>query len=539
MSRMIMALLGQIAPGASRPSAPIAEDDAFTVVAGTGPWEFALWRNDDVFGGPGKYAITSDSGPGTATIDTDTGVLTLTEAGDDDFTLEPVDPTISTADRIAITVGTTEQQTWECYGWGVGSAADAATVAPLIAGSSTRTQALFADLATKVLRLNNPQQSGFVANCKPLTDYAATQGVDRILATGYVWQNINGGGSFTPTLLADAVHAAISGGIPITHVTLQNEPDGGPGNGPPGGYAAVLRAHHIELRNRLNTLGRTSVKVLGLEWAHFDALSNGAVDEYAVLSGAPENLVANGTVAHGAGHIYADGPATDVYNDRWGSTPAGRVAGIWSCETGTASSPAAQARAASGLNNGTSAEIFHQGHADAHDTPGSFDDSQKLLRLDGAKQSWWGGMSVLFRDLPRGSIFYHCTSGDRPTGLAVGPATHMYRRDQGSLGSPSGQFYPRIQMAAARRPDNSWVILGVNSTDGAGSLGPNNLAACYPAATLQITVTMPVLSGSSMSFTTRRASKAGTITSGTLDMVNGVIRFTVEPGETISLVGSP
>jgi hypothetical protein len=149
------------------------------------------------------------------------------------------------------------------------------------------------------------------------------------------------------------------------------------------------------------------------------------------------------------------------------------------------------------------------------------------------KQPYHAAMSVLFRDLMRGSIFRLCTSNDRPAGLAEQAADKMYRRNQGSLGSATN-VYPRIQMAAAKRPNLSWIILGVNTTDGAGNT--SGLTACYPGESLQMTTTITELAGMDSVLTTRRASKAGTITTGTANMINGVVRFTLAAGETISLI---
>jgi hypothetical protein len=424
----------------------------------------------------------------------------------------PIESINPAAQQIAITVAAGERPNWDGYGFGLGKPAEAFAARDLYTSFAAT---LFDDLDTKVIRLHNPQEAGFVANCKPVVDLALSKGVDRILATGYVWRAVNEGSTnYSPTSLANFTASAIAGGIPITHVCLQNEPDSNAPNYPPNGIAVDLVPDHIELRNRLDALGLSAVEIIGLEWAHFGGSGE---DEYDRLNAA--GLIP-GTVGLGAGHCYKDCPANGLYDSRWLT----KGLPLWSTETGNAGSPNCQARFVAALNHGAAVEIHHIGLSLG--TRG--DTSQFLMLGNGETQLYYGGVRVISEAIPRGTVFRLCRSSDRPEGLSTTFADRMIRN--------GGRFNPRIQVAAGRKSDDRWVIVAVNATEGTEDKGSSFLGAHYASATLQITTTVAEMAGQARVFKTRRASQTGTITtSATKNMQDGVIRFTLVAGETIAL----
>jgi len=60
----------------------------------------------------------------------------------------------------------------------------------------------------------------------------------------------------------------------------------------------------------------------------------------------------------------------------------------------------------------------------------------------------------------------------------------------------------------------------------------------YAALTQQLTVTIPLLAGTDATFTARRAAQTADAMSGpsTVNMIDGVLRFTLAPAETIGMV---
>ena len=427
----------------------------------------------------------------------------------------PIEPINGSAEQIAINVGSSPRQTWIGAGWGCGGTSHAAGTTSLVNAHEAQ---LFTELNTKVIRVHNPQTASFVSAYKPISDLAVSRGVDIILATGYV-----AAAGSTPTALANAIDAAIDAGIPITHCSLQNEPDGNPNNEMANNDIVPW---HSELRNRLDTLGRQSVKIIALEWAHFpNSGSSRGSTEFDLLDAA--GLAGPGeAVFAGAGHCYRDCPAPAGYGDRWLTVGSA----LWSCETGNAGSPNAQARFAAALNHGAAVEIFHIGQSSSSSDG---DLSQKLVQHNGTRQPYQPAYGVISRALQRGTVFRLCTSDDRPSGLPVTTADRMIR-------DSSSQFNPRIQVAAGRRIDGRWSIVAVNATQGASDNPTSFLNGSYKAATLQMTVTVAELAGLDRTFAAERASSGGTLSGpSTVNLKNGVTRFTLSAGETISLVQNP
>jgi hypothetical protein len=427
----------------------------------------------------------------------------------------PLEPIDDSAGQIAISVGSSPRQTWIGAGWGCDGISQAPAAAPLVDAHDAQ---LFTELNTKVIRVHNPQATNFVSAYKPISDIALSRGVDTILATGYV-----AAADSTPTALADAIDAAIVAGIPITDCSLQNEPDGNPNNQMPNGDIVPW---HAELRSRLDALGRQSVRIIAIEWAHFPngSTSRGSV-EFDLLHAAglagPDNAV-----HAGSGHCYRDCPAPAGYDARWLTVGSG----LWSCETGNAGSPNAQARFAAALNHGAAVEIFHIGQSNS---PGDGDLSQKLVRHDGTRQPYQPAYGVISRALQRGTVFRLCTCDDRPAGLPVTTADRMVR-------DGSSQLNPRVQVAAGRRSNGRWSIVAVNATQGAADSPSSFLGGAYKAATLQLTVTVAELAGLDRTFAAERASSSGSLSGpSTVNLQNGVTRFTLAAGETISLVENP
>ena len=426
--------------------------------------------------------------------------------------IEPVD---DRAAPIAVSVGSSPRQTWIGAGWGCDGIGQAPAAAPLVDAHEAQ---LFTELNCQVIRVHNPQSPDFVSAYKPISDIALRRGVDVILATGYV-----AAADSTPTALAEAIDAAIIAGIPITHCSLQNEPDGNPNNRMPD---SDIVPWHVELRSRLDALGRRSVRVIGLEWAHFPnrSASRGAT-EFDLLHAAglagPDNVV-----AAGAGHCYRDCPAPAGYDERWLTVGSA----LWSCETGNAGSPSAQARFAAALNHGAAVEIFHIGQSNS---PDDGDPSQKLVRHDGTRQPYQPAYGVIARALERGTVFRLCTCDDRPPRLPPTTAERMIRDSSSALN-------PRLQVAAGRRVDGRWAIIAVNATQGAADRPSKYLGGAYQAVTLQLTVSVAELAGLDRTFSVERASASGLLGErSAVNLKDGVTRFTLAAGETIGLVEDP
>ena len=419
----------------------------------------------------------------------------------------PIEAINGSADQVAIAVGTTTRQTWDGFGWGAGAPSDVPSLTPYVDNSPNVTR-LFADLGTRVLRLVDPTYPDFVTIHKPLVDICVANDVDRIMALGFM-----ASGGYSATTLANAVDAAMTAGIPFTHVNLQNEPDGNPGNTM---TPAEIVAGVQELRARLNTLGRSAVKITGCEWAKF---SQGNLSEFDALNAA--GLIP-GTVVTGAGHCYKGCPTNQDYDDRYFTLASTRVTGLWSGETGGGGVPHTGARFVSGLNHGLSVEVHHAGQSPF---AGNI---QCLVNPDGSVMPQWGQYRIMTPLLTAGTIFRLCTSNDAPAGLSAIAAQRMLRT--------FGSYNPRINTACAKRPDGRWVFIAVNTTQGAGEVS-NFLSAHYPGALIQVTATIPELSGVNAVWTTQRCSSAGTVTTGaTINMQSGVMRFTLDEAESISLL---
>ena len=203
-----------------------------------------------------------------------------------DLELEEVNNLLPAADRITNTVATTPRQAWHGFGWGLGDAAY--DVRTLIDANKEQ---LFADLNTKVMRINHPGKPGQSTVGKGTVDIGVENGVDTVLSTGYLWRIQNDGTpTYSATTMASEIDALMDGGMLITHATIQNEPDGNDNNPPtpetPSSVIPVLNAAYNELRDELDARGRSSVKLYGCEWAHNSGSAQLSEQEYDTLNAA-------------------------------------------------------------------------------------------------------------------------------------------------------------------------------------------------------------------------------------------------------------
>ena len=80
------------------------------------------------------------------------------------------------------------------------------------------------------------------------------------------------------------------------------------------------------------------------------------------------------------------------------------------------------------------------------------------------------------------------------------------------------------------------MIVAVNATEGS-DLATKFLNGHYAAALLQMTVTVAELAGQDRIFSAERATSGGGVSGPTtVNMINGVTRFTLSAGETIAMV---
>ena len=456
-----------------------------------------------------------------------------------DLVLEAVN---GSALQVTNTVGTTDRQAWHGFGWGLGvPTVDARTVI------NNNIPELFDQLGTTVMRFNSPNDAAQPTIGKGTVDIGVANGVDTVLATGYYWrhQNTNVPG-YTPTQMANEIDSLMDGGMLITHCCLQNEPDGHVDNSPPhptqpgvlanpDGVIPLLVARNNELRNRLNTLGRSAVKIYGIEWAHNSGIGQYSEQEYDALNAA--GLIPS-VVAFGGGHNYHDCPTNTQYDSRWLTKTSGGlpVSGIISSETGNmdttvAGEPHWGARCIAAMNHGSIMEVAHIGPST------STDNSQTLVNSAGTVSTAQLQARVIFGaqpngdiTIPRGSRFRLVTSTDAPPGLNTTFAQRMIRNN--------GDRFPRLNSACCLRLDGRWTFVCCNTTIDSDDFNPF-LGAHYGAQTIQVTVTIPdLVAADDQTWSARRCSRNGVLSSQTVNQHDGQIRFTLGPGETIGMISS-
>ena len=478
-----------------------------------------------------NYVVTTSGGSDTGTLSGTIAAYVAPVGGS-------LEPTNGSAEQVTISVAQTPRQAWYGFGFGLADPGGSQLIHPYMVQYADR---LFDELGTTVLRLNTP-----ALRYKPSVVFGLSRGVDMIICTGYIaaWRNSATGvtghpandysqptyapGVYSPTLFADDVKYAIDNGIPITHVCIQNEPDGNPDNllnpADPDDLTLVV-SWNQELRARLNAIGLSTVKIFGLEWAHFGSNNIiGGLNEYDVLDAA--GLIP-GTVMAGGGHCYGDCPTLSIWDNRWMTKMGASGQGLFSPETGSSGNPNRGARFLAGLNHGVSVECQHYSVTVA---AGSEPFQQALIGTDGVRRPWHAQCRIIANTLIRDSRFRLCTSSDRPPGLSVGNATYMLRN--------FSSYNPRIQASVAKRPDNQWAIMACNATEGTVDEVTVFLNAHYKSALIQLTVNMPELAGQNLTFAAQRCNVGGTISTQTVNMVDGVARFTMPAGDTIAMVSN-
>ena len=449
-----------------------------------------------------------------------------------DLVLEAVN---GSALQVTNTVGSTARQAWHGFGWGLGvPTVDARTVI------NNNIPELFDQLGTTVMRFNSPHDAAQTTIGKPTVDIGVAHGVDTVLATGYLWRVQNGGEpTYSATIMANEIDALMDAGMLITHATVQNEPDGHVDNAPtpgdPDSVIPLLVASNNELRNRLNTLGRSAVKIYGIEWAHNSGIGQYSEQEYDALNAA--GLVPS-VVAFGGGHNYHDCPTNTQYDSRWLTKTSGGlpVSGIISSETGNMDTTAAGephwgARCIAAMNHGSIMEVAHIGPST------STDNSQTLVNSAGTPSGAQLQARVIFGaqpngdiTIPRGSRFRLVTCNDRPSGLNTTFADRLIRNN--------GDRFPRLNSACCERPDGRWTFVCCNTTIDSDDFNPF-LGAHYGAQTIQVTVTIPdLVAEPDRTWSARRCSRNGVLSSQTVNQHDGQIRFTLAPGETIGMISS-
>ena len=466
--------------------------------------------------------------------------------------LEAVNTNLPTSDRITNTVDSTPRQSWWGFGWGLG-----------VPSSDIRQEAaqwadrLFDELGTKVLRFNGPDDALQPTLGKETVDVGVDNGVDTVIATGYwarrryteVNEPPGGTATYTPTNLANDIDALMDLGMLITHACLQNEPDGAPQGLPKNalvepstGVPYDMRAKYNEFRTALNARSRNNVHIIGCEWAHFN---NPGMGEYDTLNAAPTMIPS--ILGYGAGHCYHDCPTNNDYDSRWmtKAAPTGGLPlatnGMWSTETGSMGMPHWGARCIAGLNHGTVVEVAHIGVANNSDGGG-----QTLIHSNGTRHPEHGQARVIFGKqpngditIPRGARFRLVHSSDWPLGTAMDSA-RLSQTAADRMIRDGGVRMPRINSACCKRTDGRWTFVACNTTFDPEVVN-SFIDARYEGATIQITVTITelVTAGATMTWSAHRAAPVtGALSPQTVNMVNGVIRFTLAAGETIGMISS-
>ena len=455
-------------------------------------------------------------------------------------------------------VATAPRQAWHGFGWGLGDAA--INVNTQI---NANKEQLFAELGTKVLRLNHPGKAEQATTGKDAIAIGVANGVDTVLSTGYLWRIQNDGTpSYSATTMAAEIDALMDDGVLITHATIQNEPDGNTQNPPDPGLPAtvipVLNAAYNELRGELNDRGRSSVKLYGCEWAHNSGSGQFSEQEYDTLNAA--SMIPN-VVAFGGGHNYHDCPTNTQYDSRWMTKTSGGLpsSGIISSETGIMGMPNYGARCIAAINHGSIMEVAHIGQSNHNNDFDPNGQNQTLVKANGTRRPWHTQARVIYGrqdpsgdiTIPRGSRFRLVTCSDRPPTNAYGTLNTTFAdrmiRNNGSL-------YPRLNSACCKRPDGRWTFVCCNTTHGSEDVAADlraedpplpagaGLSGHYAGVTIQVTVTIQDLvneNADDVTWSARRCSITGALSSSTVNQHNGQIRFTLDPGETIGMISDP
>ena len=196
---------------------------------------------------------------------------------------------------------------------------------------------------------------------------------------------------------------------------------------------------------------------------------------------------------------------------------------LWSTETGDMSAPKAAAQFIAGLLHGSAVEIAHLGIGSGSDQ------RQVLMNANGTVHPWGQQTGLIARALPPGTVMRGVTSSDRPGGMGADQARLMLWT--------STERQPRHFVAVGKRQDGKWVLAAVSFAFGGDS--PSEWAGGhYGGATQQLTVRIAELAGKNGSFVARRCSSGGALSGEQgYDLVDATLRFTLPPGEAITMVG--
>ena len=433
--------------------------------------------------------------------------------------VDPLELVDSSALQVAISVGTQPRQAWIGYGWGANGHAPAAANFPAL---NTHVRKLCEDMGATVVRFHTPEDvSGFNTAYLNTWNLVKQHGIDVIFASSYIYRAAHGAGHTNYNIdgMASGINTAIANGFNPSHLfacTIQNEPDGHADNRIPSGGLNVVRAHQETLRAGLNP----SVRILGLEWRHPQALS-GEFDNYNA------NGIIPGTVADGCMHYYDDGLNHVYYDQRWKSVNRS----IWSTETGDNHSPKTQAQFIAGLNHGKVVEIAHVGIGGYAADPTKH---QLLITTGGELTPWWYACATISKTLQRGVIFRKCLSSDRPTD----PTMSTTQASEMIWDSSTNLCGPRQLVGCGRRTDGRWVLVALNFAYDP-KVETTFAGGHYGAITQQLTINIPELSTVDRVWSGQRAALNGGHSNTTVNMRAGQMRFTLSPGETIGITQNP
>jgi hypothetical protein len=417
--------------------------------------------------------------------------------------LPSVDPR-ATQVRMDVLAGAEQQ--WRGFGYTMSSPASAPKAAPLAAKWPNK---LFEDLGVTWL-------GGYGAspNYKAFAQLGKQHGVKEFFCHGFVYRQSN-----PPARLAQQIKDDVDNGIPWTAVCVQNEPDGNPANrwaGYPGNLGRVVDDTKA-LRRELDARGLQHVKIVTCCYAHFGSQCDAEFDALVAAGFTPDGL---------GGHCYSDCPTPENFT-RARKTKLG---GAFSTETGYADAANSPARFLAAMNNGASVHLQFEGQA--------VDDGAEaikncLITVGGQTRPWYNSYKVLSPPLHVGSMVRRMTSDNRPSGMSVAYAKWMVRHREAS-----GLVYPKFHAACAKRPDGKWWLGACNATFGSTATAPN-LGAHWGAERGQLTVRVAELAGKHGTWTGQRSTGGGGSIKPpeTVVMRDGFLRVTLEPGETLALVG--
>ena len=440
-------------------------------------------------------------------------------------TVGPLEPEDDSAEKFDIAVGTTPRQSWWAYGFGAGGYPVNNNIKN--AFNSSAITKICEDLNAKIIRFHAPiNVSDYITAYKSIWDAVKQHGIDTAFITHYLYSraetqaaSTDPRGAYTPNPVAeaDALKSVIDAGIPAHAASLQNEPDTSGPNRPFGTstFTTPILQNQLDYRNRLNAIGLSAVKSFTLEWRHPENM----IPDYDQNNGLDRvGTETTDVLQGGCFHAYNKGASPQIYDQRWYQ----QGVGLWSTESGDNHSPRAQAIFVNSANNGCEVEITHVGFA-------LTDVRQGLATTSGVWFDWTHGLSILSKAMVRGTRMRHCTSTDRPSDLTTASASGMIW-----AGSATQPRQPRQQVAVGRRTDGRWVVLAVSYAYDVDA--PTNYAGGhYAAIRQQLTVKIPELAGFDRVFTGKRASMTGGVISNiTINMRNGWLRFTLDPGDTIA-----